>query len=78
MPMKKRTEDAPCLPPFWVLATGILAISTGAIFARMAHTAHPFVIAAYRVGLAALILLSLLILFLSGLPFIAYIYLSLL
>ena len=45
----------PGIHPYFILISGILAISTGAIFARMAD-APSLVIAAYRVGLAALIL----------------------
>jgi drug/metabolite transporter (DMT)-like permease len=42
--------------PYLALVSGILAVSTGAIFARMAD-APSLVIAAYRVGLATLVLL---------------------
>jgi len=42
--------------PFIALAAGIAAVSTGAIFARLAD-APPLVIAAYRVGLATAVLL---------------------
>ena len=45
----------PGIHPYFILISGILAISTGAIFARMAD-APSLVIAAYRVGLASLIL----------------------
>lgn len=45
----------PGIHPYFILISGILAISTGAIFVRMAD-APSLVIAAYRVGLAALIL----------------------
>ena len=48
-------KDAPGVHPYFVLIAGILAISTGAVFARMAD-APSLVIAAYRVGLASLIL----------------------
>lgn len=48
----------PALNPYIVLFVAVWAISTGAIFARMAQ-APPLVIAAYRVGLATLILLPL-------------------
>ncbi len=44
--------------PFIALAVGICAVSTGAIFARLAD-APAIVIAAYRVGLAALLILPL-------------------
>jgi len=40
---------------YLALGIGIAAVSTGAIFARLAD-AHPVVIAAYRVGLATLII----------------------
>ncbi|WP_286934724.1 MULTISPECIES: DMT family transporter [Aminobacterium] len=49
-------NEKPFIPPFIVLTLGIAAISTGAIFARLADGVHPLVIAAYRVGLASLIL----------------------
>ncbi len=42
-------------PRYLALGIGIAAVSTGAIFARLAD-AHPVVIAAYRVGLATLII----------------------
>ena len=48
--------DRPPVSPWFVLSLGVFAISTGAIFARMAE-APPLVIAAYRVGLATLFLL---------------------
>ncbi len=48
-------NDTPAIHPYFVLISGILAISTGAIFARLAD-APPLVIAAYRVGLASLFL----------------------
>ncbi len=44
--------------PYAALAAGILAVSTGAIFIRLAD-APPLVIAAYRVGAAALLLIPL-------------------
>ena len=49
-------SDKPPFSPWLVLSFGVFAISTGAIFARMAE-APPLVIAAYRVGLATLFLL---------------------
>ncbi|GAB1487089.1 DMT family transporter [Aminivibrio sp.] len=49
-------KDAPPVSPWIILSVGVFAISTGAIFARMA-SAPPLVIAAYRVGLASLFLL---------------------
>ena len=51
-------RDAPGVPTYLVLISGILAISTGAIFARLAD-APALVTAAYRVGLASLILVPL-------------------
>ena len=47
--------NAPRVHPYFILMSGILAISTGAVFARIAD-APSLVIAAYRVGLASLIL----------------------
>ncbi len=52
--MKK--DAAPLMHPYAVMTLGIAAVSTGAIFARLAD-AHPVVIAAYRVGIAFLVLL---------------------
>ncbi len=43
--------------PSAALVTGVLAVSTGAVFVRLAD-APPLVIAAYRMGIAALILLA--------------------
>jgi len=48
----------PAWPPGLVLCIGVVAISTGAIFVRFAE-APALVIAAYRVGLATLVLLLL-------------------
>lgn len=48
--------EKPPVSPWIVLSLGVFAISTGAIFARMAN-APPLVIAAYRTGLAVLFLL---------------------
>jgi len=48
--------SSPAINPYIVLFAGVLAISTGAIFARMAD-APALVIAAYRVGIASTILL---------------------
>jgi drug/metabolite transporter (DMT)-like permease len=56
--MKTPTSRPPPFPPFLALIAGVLAVSTGAIFARLAD-APALVIAAYRVGIAALILLPL-------------------
>ncbi len=54
------TDKAPDMPPppfnpYFALIVGTLAVSTGAIFARLAD-APALVIAAYRVGLASLLL----------------------
>lgn len=46
----------PAINPYLALLLGVLAVSTGAIFARLASEAPPLVIAAYRVGLASLII----------------------
>ena len=48
-------KDRPPFNPSLALISGVLAVSTGAIFAKLAE-APPLVIAAYRVGLASLIL----------------------
>lgn len=47
--------ERPPVSPWIVLSIGVFAISTGALFARMAG-APPLVISAYRVGLATLFL----------------------
>lgn len=52
---KINANNAPCFNPYLALVSGVLAVSTGAIFARLAE-APALVIAAYRVGIAALIL----------------------
>jgi drug/metabolite transporter (DMT)-like permease len=52
------SDVSPAEPPFnpyFALVSGVLAVSTGAIFARLAE-APALVIAAYRVGLATLLL----------------------
>ncbi len=49
------TEDSPPFNPYLPLLFGVVAVSTGAIFARLAD-APALVTAAYRVGLATLIL----------------------
>ena len=46
----------PAINPYFALLSGVIAVSTGAIFARLASEAPPLVIAAYRVGLASLII----------------------
>jgi drug/metabolite transporter (DMT)-like permease len=51
----KTTGPAPPFNPYLALIVGTMAVSTGAIFARLAD-APALVIAAYRVGLATLIL----------------------
>jgi drug/metabolite transporter (DMT)-like permease len=53
--MNKDQTATPPFNPLLALISGVLAVSTGAIFARLAE-APPLVIAAYRVGLASLIL----------------------
>jgi drug/metabolite transporter (DMT)-like permease len=52
----KNASPRPVVNPYAALITGVLAVSTGAIFARLAD-APPLVIAAYRVGFAVLLLL---------------------
>ncbi len=51
----KDKTSAPPFNPYIALVIGVLAVSTGAIFARLAD-APALVIAAYRVGLATLVL----------------------
>ncbi len=54
--MQKITErSVPSIHPYAALVIGVISVSTGAIFARMAE-APALVIAAYRVGVATLIL----------------------
>ena len=48
-------DSSPPFNPYFALLFGVFAVSTGAIFARLAD-ANPLVIAAYRVGIAALVL----------------------
>ncbi len=48
-------NDQPRIHPYFILISGILAISTGAVFVRIAD-APSLVIAAYRVGIASLLL----------------------
>lgn len=48
-------ESSPPFNPYFALVSGVLAVSTGAIFARLAD-APALVIAAYRLGLSTLIL----------------------
>jgi drug/metabolite transporter (DMT)-like permease len=51
-------DEHPRLNPYFALVLGVGAVSTGAIFARLAD-APALVIAAYRVGLAMLVLVPL-------------------
>ena len=53
--MTDTDTSKPLFNPYFALVAGVLAVSTGAIFARLAD-APALVIAAYRVGLAVLIL----------------------
>ena len=53
-----KNYGAPPINPYVVLMIGIIGVSTGSIFARLAD-APALVTAAYRVGLAALILIPL-------------------
>lgn len=54
-PAKAPDSGRPVLNPYLVLALGACAVSTGAIFARMAE-APALVISAYRVGIATLLI----------------------
>ncbi len=54
----KKKNAAPPFNPYVVLIIGIIGVSTGSIFARLAD-APALVTAAYRMGLAALILIPL-------------------
>jgi drug/metabolite transporter (DMT)-like permease len=56
--MGDTTHDTPRFNPYAVLIIGIIGVSTGSIFARLA-AAPALVTAAYRMGLAALILIPL-------------------
>jgi len=56
--MGDTVHDTPRFNPYAVLIIGIIGVSTGSIFARLAD-APALVIAAYRMGLAALILIPL-------------------
>ena len=51
----ERSNPNPPFTPYFALVSGVLAVSTGAIFARLAE-APALVIAAYRLGIAVLIL----------------------
>ena len=52
------SHKAPPFPPFAALSLGVVAVSTGAIFVKAAD-APALVTAAYRVGIASLVLLPL-------------------
>jgi drug/metabolite transporter (DMT)-like permease len=54
----ENASSGPRVPPYFALIMGVIAVSTGAIFARLAE-APALVIAAYRVGIAAMILVPL-------------------
>ena len=56
--MGDTAHDTPRFSPYAVLIIGIIGVSTGSIFARLAD-APALVTAAYRMGLAALILIPL-------------------
>lgn len=56
--MKTPPPRPPPFPPFLALIAGVFAVSTGAIFARLAD-APALVIAAYRVGIAAIVVFPL-------------------
>jgi hypothetical protein len=51
----KTSDPAPPFNPYFALIIGVFAVSTGAIFVRRAD-APALAIAAYRLGLASLIL----------------------
>lgn len=51
-----QAAERPPFHPAFALVVGVFAVSTGSIFARMAGEAPSLVIAAYRVGLATLVL----------------------
>lgn len=54
-----RPPAGPAFNPFFALVAGVLAVSTGAIFVRLAAGAPALVIAAYRVGLASAVIVPL-------------------
>ncbi|MFZ0611698.1 MAG: DMT family transporter [Desulfobacterales bacterium] len=56
---RHRPQTGPAVNPYLALVAGVLAVSTGAIFVRLAAGAPPLVIAAYRVGLASALILPL-------------------
>lgn len=53
---KSKATAAPAFNPYLALVSGLIGVSTGAIFARLAGEAPSLVIAAYRLGLASIIL----------------------
>lgn len=53
-----KEKNAP-INPYLALIGGVIAISTGAVFIRLADDAPSLVIAAYRVGIATVVLLPL-------------------
>jgi len=57
MAVKRDSSNFP-VNPYWILICGVLGVSTGSIFARLAD-APALVTAAYRVGLSSLLLLPL-------------------
>ncbi len=57
MAVKRDSFNFP-INPYWILICGVLGVSTGSIFARLAD-APALVTAAYRVGLSSLLLLPL-------------------
>lgn len=57
LPAAGETAEQPPFNPYLALLAGVFAVSTGAIFARLAGEAPALVIAAYRVGLATAILI---------------------
>lgn len=56
IPTSVEKTEPPPFNPYLGLLVGVFAVSTGAIFARLAGEAPALVIAAYRVGLATLVL----------------------
>ena len=54
--VSEKENGSPLFNPYGVLILGIIGVSTGSIFARLA-VAPALVTAAYRMGLAALILI---------------------
>lgn len=58
-PTRNPAATPPIINPYLALLVGVLTVSTGAIFARLASDAPALVIAAYRVGLASLVIVPL-------------------